>query len=35
MLGTAKSADVRFSQVVILFAPLTNPRTDVPTKILL
>jgi len=25
MLSTAKSANVRFSQVVLLFAPPTNP----------
>jgi len=35
MLGIAKSANVGFSQVVKLFAPPTNPPTDLCTKFLL
>jgi len=35
MLSAAESANVRFSQVVQLLAPPTDPSTDVRTKFLL
>jgi len=34
MLNTAKSANIGFLQVVQLFAPPTNPPTDVCRKFL-